>query len=608
MLVDCNNFMNLDMMNTLQHRSLARLCVPICHLGKRRKQAPPVIGLLAIMLLAALMPAPDAQAVQRIWNNTSTDFNADASWGGAIMNNVGAFTTAPIMQPNVTASISIAGVYFNAVSGYDLTSTGRFSLTLTGQATTPGSGSGETSASNSAAIAATNTTGTNTIDADLILLPASGNIISTFYQAAGGTLVVNGAISGSGIALEINGGTPGGTIQLTNPNNSYTGNTIITGVTTASVSNIGDAGANGNLGGGTTINLGGGSGSGTLLYTGSGETTSKIINLAGTTGGATIDQSGTGLLLFSGTNTATGAGDKTLTLQGSMAGKGEIGGAIVDNTATNKTSVFKNGTGTWTLSGANTYTGATTIGTSAAGAALVTSATANGGVLSAAAAGALGGGLATGTASVTVHNGGTLLLSGSGNLDRIRDAAPITLGTNNATSGSVGGTIQKDTGASEGTGARRTNASTVTGTNTTGLGALTLASNSIIDYGTGVVGTLTFAGYDPTNGTSANLADDFVLNILNYTTSASGQNLNVSGMDGTDDRLIFKQNLATAGYLDNITFNGAGASQIDLGGGYFEVVPVPEPATVLGGLLMVGALGWSQRRRIGNRLTIIQAR
>ena len=28
------------------------------------------------------------------------------------------------------------------------------------------------------------------------------------------------------------------------------------------------------------------------------------------------------------------------------------------------------------------------------------------------------------------------------------------------------------------------------------------------------------------------------------------------------------------------------------------VTPVPEPATVFGGLLLVGALGWSQRRRL----------
>ena len=47
-----------------------------------------------------------------------------------------------------------------------------------------------------------------------------------------------------------------------------------------------------------TINLGSGSNTGVLSYTGSGEATDRVINLNGTTGGATIDQSGSGLLEF----------------------------------------------------------------------------------------------------------------------------------------------------------------------------------------------------------------------------------------------------------------------------------------------------------------------
>jgi autotransporter-associated beta strand protein len=85
------------------------------------------------------------------------------------------------------------------------------------------------------------------------------------------------------------------------------------------------------------------------------------INLNGTTGGAVIDQSGTGLLKFSSACTATGVGLKTFTLQGSTAGTGEIAGVIVDGSGT--TAISKTGNGTWTLSGANTYTGLTTIST-----------------------------------------------------------------------------------------------------------------------------------------------------------------------------------------------------------------------------------------------------
>lgn len=111
-----------------------------------------------------------------------------------------------------------------------------------------------------------------------------------------------------------------------------------------------------------TIGIGNGSNSGQLTYAGMGETTDRVINLAGTaSGNATLDQSGTGLVKFTSAFTATGAGSKTLTLQGSTAGTGEIAAAIVDNSTTNKTSLTKTGTGTWTLSGASTFSGTTTV-------------------------------------------------------------------------------------------------------------------------------------------------------------------------------------------------------------------------------------------------------
>ena len=110
-----------------------------------------------------------------------------------------------------------------------------------------------------------------------------------------------------------------------------------------------------------TIAIGSGGNTGRLFYTGPGETTDRVISLAGTAGGgATIEQGGTGLLKFNSALTATGTGTKTLTLQGSTAGTGELAAAIVDGSGT--TALTKAGSGLWTLSGANTYTGATTVG------------------------------------------------------------------------------------------------------------------------------------------------------------------------------------------------------------------------------------------------------
>ncbi len=126
---------------------------------------------------------------------------------------------------------------------------------------------------------------------------------------------------------------------------------------------------------------------GTLIYSGPGETTDRVISLAGTTGGATINQAGTasglpttrgvsGLLKFTSNLSLPGmAGTdnrKTLTLTHTMSsitgphvGQGEISGSIGDSVLGTAgqlaTSVTKDGPGTWTLSGANTYSGTTSV-------------------------------------------------------------------------------------------------------------------------------------------------------------------------------------------------------------------------------------------------------
>jgi autotransporter-associated beta strand protein len=85
-----------------------------------------------------------------------------------------------------------------------------------------------------------------------------------------------------------------------------------------------------------------------------------VIDLSGTTGGATIQADGTGPLVLTSANTASGAGKKTLTLQGSNTGANTIAARIVDS-STPSTSVVKAQAGTWALNGTNTYTGGTTI-------------------------------------------------------------------------------------------------------------------------------------------------------------------------------------------------------------------------------------------------------
>ncbi len=205
-------------------------------------------------------------------------------------------------------------------------------------------------------------------------LGVSGSGAKTFNLATSGGnagmginfngLIADGAVS-SAISVRVNG-SGSGSFSLGNTANSFTGSVTIDGniankTTILSAALIGTSGSNSSLGQSGTINIGSSvAGSNNLLaYTGSGETTAKVINLVGTVGNGGVSQSGTGLIKYTSPMTATGAGAKSFLLSGSTAGTGEFAGAIVNGSGT--TSLFKDGTGTWTLSGINSYTGGSVI-------------------------------------------------------------------------------------------------------------------------------------------------------------------------------------------------------------------------------------------------------
>jgi len=182
----------------------------------------------------------------------------------------------------------------------------------------------------------------------------------------GGTYAhtISGDISGPGSIIKF--GTT--TTYLTSDNNTYSGCTWITNGTLSatSIKNVGAAssalGAPATSTAGT-IKIGGGTSGATLIYAGTGDTTDRILDLAGTTGGATLNHSGTGLLKFTSGVTASGIGSKTLTLISTTSGSGEIAGALINSSASGKTAINKTGTGAWTLSGNNSYTGDVNIST-----------------------------------------------------------------------------------------------------------------------------------------------------------------------------------------------------------------------------------------------------
>lgn len=173
------------------------------------------------------------------------------------------------------------------------------------------------------------------------------------FDITGQIFTIDGVVSGTGNMLKVNTGN-----LILAGNNTYTGTTTVRRgtLTISSIKNVGDTTGSsiGNPANATTatIHLGNGGDTGTLAYTGTGESTDRIINLNGTTGGATLTQSGAGVLNFTSNLTATGDGSKTLTLSGSTAGTGELGGVISNNVLSNTKTLnatFASGATTATL-------------------------------------------------------------------------------------------------------------------------------------------------------------------------------------------------------------------------------------------------------------------
>jgi autotransporter-associated beta strand protein len=194
----------------------------------------------------------------------------------------------------------------------------------------------------------------------------TGNAVFNVVNVGSGNTATLGGVNESGGSYGLT--KSGSGILIINAAGNYSGKTTISGGT-LSINSIGNVGGgNSALGNPATvangtISIGSGATSGTLTFTGgAGATTDRVIDLAGTTGDATINANQTaGILKFTSDITATGAGDKTLTLGGTSTSDNEFAGIILDNSSGNITQVLKAGAGKWILSGANTYRDNTTI-------------------------------------------------------------------------------------------------------------------------------------------------------------------------------------------------------------------------------------------------------
>src|SRR5271157_5752833 len=347
------------------------------------------------------------------WDNTTTNWTvADGSVNSAWKQGFAVFEgTAGTVT--LGANVTMAGLQF-ATTGYLITTTNGSTITAasgtileanTGVSGTIGVsivGAGDVTVAGPGTViltAANTYTGGTTISSGILQLGNGGTVGSVVgaivnngtlaLDRSDAGLVLSGVISGTGTLVQVGTGT-----SILTGADTYTGGTTIS----AGTLQLGNAGVTGSITGNVTDN-------GVLQF----DRTDTGLNLAGNISGTgSVVQTGTGTATLSGTNTYSGvttvnagtlqaasttalsaASDFTVTSTlnlggfsnaiGSLAGTGTVtntGAAATltaggDNATTTFGGVLQNGTGavaltkvgtgTLTLTGINTYSGATTV-------------------------------------------------------------------------------------------------------------------------------------------------------------------------------------------------------------------------------------------------------
>lgn len=209
-----------------------------------------------------------------------------------------------------------------------------------------------------------------------ILAGTPGTNVTALAKNGAGTLYLTGANTfagnGSGGALDI-----------------QAGNVVVNSMALGGPLGSGLAGTTGKV---MLTSLTGTGGS--LIYSGPGETVTRLINLAGAQSAAStvrLENDGSGPLKITAlTNSATGAFTRTLELRGTNTDFNEVSAALANGSSTLQ--ISKQDSGYWALTGNNGHTGGTTVG---------------GGVLG------IGNDNAVGTGTLLVSNGALQAINGS---------------------------------------------------------------------------------------------------------------------------------------------------------------------------------------------------
>lgn len=294
--------------------------------------------LLKLLIVPAMVVvlAGSAQAATKTWAPSTTDFNLTTNWTGGLPTSadVATFTGAAGTQPNLTGNITTQSLFFSsaASSGYSLTRTAG-SLTLNG-----------TGADGSSFLDARNTSGTNTINAPIIIGYAAAQT-ARINQSGGGTLELLGDISSTNAitGLNITVGNLGG-LTLSG-NNTYQGTTRMS--TSNGLLNINSV---------TAIS------SGALVIEANTNIDNKSASAITLTNNNAINLTG-GNLIFVGTKDLS-FGSGIVTMSGNnrqiSTTSGNLTVGAINEDATPR-SLTKTGAGTLVITGSSTYTGTTTV-------------------------------------------------------------------------------------------------------------------------------------------------------------------------------------------------------------------------------------------------------
>jgi autotransporter-associated beta strand protein len=312
------------------------------------KRRNPIMGgtpmLLCFLLLAANSLLP-VFAADKTWTGAAGDnnWNNAANWNGGLPGTGDkAIIATPGVSVNVTASTQIltlqistgaTGVSVNIASGVVFTLSNSGALVYDGYEDAVINGPGS------------------------VRLSTSSSNYADWKPRSGKTLAIHAPIAANGEAgLENN---DAGTLLVTSPSSAFTGNVTITGNGgTIAFPSIADSGVESPLGKGSKLTHN----QPNAVYRfigGSSAAANRAIELGHTP--LIFEQAGSAALTLSGTVSGTSANgaEKTFVLAGGSDAPAVYAGSIANGAST--LSLVKRGAGTWTLSGANSATGALTV-------------------------------------------------------------------------------------------------------------------------------------------------------------------------------------------------------------------------------------------------------